>query len=277
MLSTKHDYLSNNPLLIQATNNAITRRIERERSDAVLMAQRAGIVPDAWQCDLLRSDAKQLVLNCSRQSGKSTISAVLGLHQAVYTPDSLVLLLSPSLRQSTELFKKLKDVYTTLESPAQARISEESATRIEFNNNSRVVCLPGSEATVRGFSAVSLLVIDEASRVEDSLYQSVRPMLAVSNGRVILLSTPSGKRGFFYDVWANGDADWMRTKITADQCPRIAPEWLERERQAMPDFWFRQEFLCEFCETLDSVFSFSEVQAALSDKVEPFYFEGDLR
>jgi hypothetical protein len=259
--------------MIQAANNAISRRIDRERYDAVLMAQRGGIVPDFWQAGLLRSDAKQMILNCSRQSGKSTISAVLGLHAALFEPNSLVLLLSPSLRQSTELFKKLKDVYTTLESPAQARISEESATRIEFNNNSRVVCLPGSEATVRGFSAVSLLVIDEASRVSDELYQSVRPMLAVSNGRVILLSTPFGKRGFFYDVWATGGADWMRTKITGDQCPRIAPEWLERERQAMPDFWFRQEFLCEFVESVDSVFSFDEVQATLSDTLEPFIFE----
>jgi hypothetical protein len=97
-------------------------------------------------------------------------------------------------------------------------------------------------------------------------------MLAVSNGRVILLSTPFGKRGFFYDVWANGGADWMRTKITADQCPRIAPEWLEREKEAMPDFWFRQEYLCEFCETLDSVFSYDDIHAAIDPNVKPLIF-----
>jgi len=257
--------------MIQAANNAIARRIELERSDAVLMSARAGVCPDAWQADLLRSNARQMILLCSRQSGKSTVCAVLGLHQAVYTPDSLVLLLSPSLRQSTELFKKLRNIYNEIESPSSAKIIEESATRISFDNGSRVVCLPGSEATIRGFSSVSLLIIDEASRVEDSLFFSVKPMLAISAGRIILLSTPFGRRGFFFNVWSEGGADWNRTRIEASQCPRIAPEWLERERQAMPDFWFRQEFLCEFCETIDSVFSFSDIHAAISDEVEPLF------
>ncbi len=69
--------------MIQASNNAVKKRIEREKGDAVLMANRAGIVPDAWQSDLLRSDARQMILLCSRQSGKSTVSAVLGLTQPV--------------------------------------------------------------------------------------------------------------------------------------------------------------------------------------------------
>jgi hypothetical protein len=237
------------------------------------MARRAGITPDPWQSDLLRSDARQLILNCSRQSGKSTISAVLGLHTAIYQENALVLLLSPSLRQSSELFKKLRNIYNEIESPSSAQIIEESATRIEFNNGSRVVCLPGSEQTVRGFSAVSLLIIDEASIVEDALYQSVRPMLAVSNGRVILLSTPRGRRGFFFDVWSEGGSDWNRTLITATECSRIAPEWLERERESTPAFWFKQEFLCEFCETVDSVFSHADILASLDPNVKPLIFE----
>ncbi len=109
MLSEKQNYLSN-PLMIQAANNAVKKRIDREKSDAVLMANRAGIVPDAWQSDLLRSDAKQMILLCSRQSGKSTVSSILAIHEAIYQPNSLILLLSPSLRQSQELFRKLKDV-----------------------------------------------------------------------------------------------------------------------------------------------------------------------
>ncbi len=73
--------------MIQAASNAIKKRIEREKDDAVLMALRAGITPDAWQSDLLRSDARQMILLCSRQSGKSTITSILALHQAIYTPD----------------------------------------------------------------------------------------------------------------------------------------------------------------------------------------------
>ncbi len=229
-------------------------------------------MPDDWQADLLRSDAKQMILNCSRQSGKSTISAVLGLHQAVYTPNSLVLLLSPSLRQSQELFRKLKDVYNALESPMMPQAKEESALRMEFSNQSRIVSLPGTESTIRGFSAVSLLVIDESARVEDSLYQSVRPMLSVSGGRIILLSTPFGKRGFFYDVWANGDDDWLRTRITAQECPRIDENWLERERATVGDWWFKQEYGCEFLETTDSFFSHDDIERAITDEVEPLIF-----
>ncbi len=275
MLSTKPNY-SSNPLLIQAANNAIARRIDRERSDAVLMAMRGGIVPDLWQADLLRSDAKQLILNCSRQSGKSTISAVLAVHEAIYTNGSLVLLLSPSLRQSQELFRKIKDIYNALESPSLPQTIEESALRLELSNGSRIVALPGTEQTVRGFSNVALLICDEAATCEDALFFSIRPMLAVSGGRIILLSTPRGKRGFFFNVWTEGGDDWNRTRIDAHQCPRISPEWLEREKEAMPSFWFRQEFECEFVETMDSVFSFDEVQATLSDEIEPFYFGDDL-
>jgi hypothetical protein len=235
------------------------------------MSMRAGIKPDQWQADLLRSDARQMILLCSRQSGKSTISSVLGLHTALYTPESLVLLLSPSLRQSQELFRKLKDCYNSVACDALPKIIEESALRLEFDNGSRVVALPGSEQTVRGFSAVSLLILDEASVIEDALYQSLRPMLAVSDGRIILLSTPRGKRGFFHDVWTNGGNDWHRTRITAEQCPRISAEWLENERKTIPDFWFRQEFLCEFVETNDQLFSFDDINSSLDFSIEPLF------
>jgi hypothetical protein len=262
--------------MVQATNNAVKKRIDRERFDPCLMARRAGILPDAWQSDLLRSDSKQQILNCSRQSGKSTISAVLGLHTAIYTHGSLVLLLSPSLRQSQELFRKIKDIYNALESPAMPKPIEESALRLELDNGSRIVALPGTEQTVRGFSNVALLICDEAATCEDALFFSIKPMLAVSGGRIILLSTPRGKRGFFHDVWTSPGDDWNRTRITARECPRISEQWLLKEKESMPDFWFRQEFECEFVESVDSVFSFSEVQATLSDTLEPFIFGGDL-
>jgi hypothetical protein len=257
--------------MLTAAKKAIERRIESERHDPGLMSERAGIIPDAWQCDLLRSDAKQLILNCSRQSGKSTITSILALHQAIYTPDSLILLLSPSLRQSQELFRKLQTFYGELESSSLPTATEESSLRMELSNGSRIIALPGKEATVRGFSGVALLIIDEASRVEDSLYQSVRPMLAVSGGRIILLSTPFGKRGFFHSEWTNGEG-WQRTKITAAECPRIDPEWLESERKMIGSWWHRQEYLCEFVETTDSVFNFDDIARAISKDVEPLVF-----
>ncbi len=256
--------------MIQAAKRAIERRLESERSDACLMSRRAGIITDAWQSDLLRSDAKQMILLCSRQSGKSTVTSILGLHTALYKPDSLILLLSPSLRQSQELFRKLQDVYSAVESPNLPQATQESALGMGLSNGARIVVLPGKEATVRGFSGVSLLIIDEASRVEDALYQSVRPMLAVSGGRIILLSTPFGKRGFFYNEWTDGE-DWRKVKITADECPRIDKEWLERERQMIGDWWFQQEYQCEFVETSDQFFNYEDIEKAVDPDVEPLF------
>lgn len=181
--------------------------------DPALLMEQAGLVPDAWQRDLLRSDARRMLLLCSRQSGKSTTTAVVALHTALYLPPALVLPLSPSLRQSQELFRQVLDVYRVVD--ATIPPEQESALRLELRNGSRIVSLPGTEQTVRGYSGVRLLVVDEAARVADSLYYASRPMLAASGGRLVCLSTPFGKRGFFHQEWTAGRG-WARVKLTHD-------------------------------------------------------------
>ena len=187
------------------------------------LLRQAGTEPDPWQVDVLRSQASRLALLCSRQAGKSTVSAALALATAIQEPGSLVLLLSPSLRQSSELFRKVMDHYRNLQAPVPSQA--ESALRLELTNGSRLVSLPGTEGTVRGYSGVKLLVVDEASRVQNELYYAVRPMLAVSGGRFIALSTPFGKRGWFYQEYTEGEG-WKRVKITAYECPRISRDFL---------------------------------------------------
>ena len=237
--------------------------------DPVLLARRAGIEPDPWQADVLRSMAPRRLLNCSRQSGKSTVAAVRAVHAALYEPGSLVLLLSPALRQSQELFRKCLDVYRALDHPELPEA--ESALGLELTNGSRVVALPGKEGTIRGYSSVRRLIVDEASRVPDDLYRSVRPMLAVSGGALDAMSTPFGKRGFFYEAWADGGPSWERVRITADQCPRITAEFLDEERRSMPAAWYRQEYECSFEEAQDAVFRVDDIRAAFSDEVRPLF------
>jgi hypothetical protein len=237
--------------------------------DPVTLAAHAGFTLDAWQRDVLTSTAHQQILLVTRQGGKSTCSSIRALHRALYTPGSLVLLLAPSYRQSKELFRKVKDALAAL--PFSVAVASESALELEFTNLSRIVALPGKEATIRGFSGVSLLIVDEASRVPDELYQAVRPMLAVSGGDILLLSTPFGKRGFFHHEWTAGGAEWHRTKVTARDCPRISDVWLEQERRAIGDWWYRQEYMCEFVETIDQVFSYDDIQRALDDSVTPLF------
>ena len=239
--------------------------------DPVALSRAAGIEPDPWQAGLLRSTAPRLLLNCSRQSGKSTTTATLAMHTAIYTPKALVLLLSPGLRQSGELFKKCIQVYRALGRPVPAE--SETALSLSLENGSRIVALPGKEETIRGYSGVALLAVDEASRVGDGLYYSVRPMLAVSGGRLAVMSTPFGKRGFFHQEWTEGQG-WERYEVPAEQCPRISPEFLEEERRALGPWWFRQEYGCQFSETTDQLFSHDLVAHAVAHGVPPLFGGG---
>jgi hypothetical protein len=156
------------------------------------------------------------------------VAGVLAVHTALYEPDSLILLLSPTLRQSQELFKKCLSLYRTADKPVSPE--SETALTLTLENGSRIVSLPGKEGTVRGYSGVRLLAIDEAARVPDDLYASVRPMLAVSGGRLVALSTPFGTRGWWYEAWRS-EEPWERYRITAEECPRISSEFLSEERR----------------------------------------------
>ncbi len=236
--------------------------------DRVSFASSLGLDPDPWQERLLRSTSPRVLLNCARQSGKSTMSAVIALHRALYFPGSLVLCLAPSERQSKELFAKVSDSYRRLRgTPAPA---SDRKLGMHLPNGSRIEALPGSEKTVRGFSGASLLVVDEAARVDDELYFAIRPMLAVSGGSLMMLTTPYGKRGVFFEEWTGG-REWDRYEVPASECPRISPEFLQEEREALPSWVFRQEYECSFEETEDTVFSAEMVQAAVTPDVTPLF------
>jgi hypothetical protein len=236
--------------------------------DRVSFAQKAGLEPDQWQRDLLDSSSDRVLLNCCRQSGKSTMTAIVALHRALYHPGSLILCLAPALRQSQELFGKVLGFYRDLDRPILAQA--ERRLSLELENESRIVTLPGTEKTVRGFSGVDLLIVDEAARVADELYYAVRPMLAVSGGRLLMLSTPFGKRGVFYEEWTGGGA-WERYTVPAAECPRIPASFLEEERRTLGPWWFAQEYECRFMDTVDQVFATEVIDKAMTDEVAPLF------
>jgi hypothetical protein len=243
--------------------------------DPVLLMERAGITAvDPWQAQVLRTEARQVILNCSRQSGKSTITAGRALHTALYEPESLILLLSPGERQSKELLRKCFDLYGALDRPIPSDV--ENKLELELANGSRIVALPGgNEATIRGWSGVRLAIFDESSRVDDVLYYAVRPMLAVSGGQLMLLSTPFGQRGFFHKEWTEGGADWERILIKASQVPRISAKFLTEERARIGDWWYRQEYDCDFVATEDQVFAYDLVMGAVDPAITPLFPIGD--
>ncbi len=207
--------------------------------DPSLILRAQDLTPDPWQRDLLRSQQPYLLLNCARQTGKSTTVAAIALHRLLAEHGSLVLLVAPSERQSHELFRKVMDAYHALGQPIPSKISNQG--ELELTTGSRLVALPGREETIRSFSGVNLLVLDEASRVPDDLYRSVRPMLAVSQGRLLALSTPFGQRGWFYDEWI-GAGPWQRIHIPWTTCPRIAADFITEEMRALGQGWVDQEY-----------------------------------
>lgn len=222
----------------------------------------AGLTPDPWQAAVLRSTAKRLLMLTTRQAGKSTTTAALALRAAMVNAET-VLLFSPSLRQSGELFLKVVRCFAALGRPVP--VTSETATGLTFATGGRVLSLPGSESTVRGFTA-STVVIDEAARVGDDLYMALRPMLATTGGKLVCLSTPFGARGWFFEAWAN-EPGWEKFKVTADLCPRITPEFLAEERRAMGPRWFSQEYECNFVDAVDAVFAAADIAAAVDESL----------
>lgn len=236
--------------------------------DAVAFAQdRLGFHPDPWQAQLLRSTALQIALNVCRQGGKSTTVAAVALHTALYQPGALILLVSPSQRQSRELFAKVMEFLRSLEPVEQ--LDEDNKLSATLANRSRIVSLPGDPKTVRGFSGPALVIEDEAGYVSDEMVAAVRPMLAVSRGRLILMSTPAGRRGHFFETWT-GSSDWERIFLTAKDCPRISREFLAQELAALGPLLFSQEYEGQFIDAQTSAFASEMIERALVDDFEPF-------
>jgi hypothetical protein len=264
--------LSGRDLLEVETLAAGLDPLPRWRGDPSLLLTDAGLKPDPWQARCLRSDAPRQLLLCSRQSGKTTAAAGLALKAALLDAPALVLILSPTLRQSGEFFRdKFLRLWDALGRPAAGRAPTQLT--LEMGNGSRVVSLPENEAGIRGYSGVRLLVIDEASRVDDSLYYAVRPMLSVSGGRLAALSTPFGQRGWFHGEWERG-AGWERYRVTAAECPRIDPAFLAEERAALGPRWYAQEYEVSFEAAIGAVFAPEAVDAAVSDEVRPIRLPG---
>lgn len=237
--------------------------------DPCALATRIGMEPDPWQRDVLRSNHPRILLNVARQMGKSQTAAVKAVHVAVYEPGSLILLLSPSLRQSQELLMKTSAVYKALGRPVLS--DSETALSITLENGSRIVSLPGTEATIRAYSAVRLLLVDEASRVPDETAAAVRPFLAVSGGQLIALSTPNGRQGWWYEAWENGGAAWERVRVPASECPRISASFLAEERAALGSYWYAQEYECDFSSADASLFDEAVLKKMWDARVQPLF------
>jgi hypothetical protein len=221
---------------------------------------------------LRASPDENVLMNCSRQVGKSQVAGCLAILTALLQPGSTTLIVSPSMRQSGFMFRdRVLSTYRLIGAPVE--IARVTALEMQLQNGSSIISLPGSEGTIRGFSAETV-IIDEAAQTSQQLFESVTPFLATRRGRLVALSTPMGPSGWFYREWANiGNTarKWRRIEIKASECCRITPAFLAEERASMGEKAFAREYECSFAEVAGAVFNMDEVNSALRHDLKPLF------
>ncbi len=182
-----------------------------------------------------------------------------------------MLVFSPTLRQSMEYVRYVRSMNAAARSPLKTTRS--AGTFMEWANGARLMAMPDRQAGVVGFTPTRI-VIDEASRVSDVLYLSVRPMLALG-GELDLLSTPFGKRGFFFDILNSPSrvARFQAWRVPASRCPRITREFLAEERSELGARWFAQEYDLAFNDAVDAVFAASVIERAFVETTDGPLFD----
>jgi len=142
-----------------------------------------------------------------------------------------------------------------------------TGTQLELTNGAKIYSLPGANPdTIRGYSAPDLIIEDESAFVADRTFVASRPMLATNPYAThILLTTPYGRRGHFYDRWRAKNPDWARFMIRSEDCPRISEKFLDGEKLVLSDRSYRQEYRCEFLEAATAVFPSDLIERLVDD------------
>lgn len=199
-----------------------------------------GEEPLPWQEPYLKETRDAVVLK-GRQVGASTAGSVIAIRRARYYPGSLVLIVSPSMKQSTEVKERSKSGLLAL----GEHLVRDSQSVLELGNRSRIMSLPGSAKSVRGWSA-DLLILDEAAFIEDETFVAARATVAATGGRTIVQSTPMGPFGSFYDLWSDTDPRWAKFRVRSDEVPTIDPSFLANEKATMTPEKYTQEYEADF-------------------------------
>lgn len=208
-----------------------------------------------------------MIVCCSRQWGKTTSVAAKAAAEALAGP-GLILIIAPVERQARECFRKVRDCIKRAR-PGEAW-PEDNKTSLELPNGARVVALPAAGENIRGFTNPRLVIMDEAAFIKDEDYRSIRPMLS-HGARLIVMSTPFGKRGWFYETWMRHDSGWERISVAADECRHISQEFLDEERVALGNFWYSQEYECKFLDSTGSFFDMDAVREGMEAGLDPLF------
>jgi len=220
---------------------------------------------DNWQREVLAHDGS-ITLRCGRQSGKSEVVSQKAVDFAAVNGGVSVLIIAASQRQSSLLFEK---VNSKIQSDSRVDYSERpTMTKALLSNGSRIYCVPAGRTgySIRGFT-IDMLIADEAAYIPEEVWVAVEPMIAVSRsqrgfGYIVLLSTPAGKGGYFYNSFT--DKDFRSWHIPITMCKRISKSFVARKRQTLSKLQFAQEYLAEFIDEYQQFFGTALLKERMS-------------
>lgn len=241
--------------------------------DTTLLADRVGISLDDWQREVIHAPERYLALCCARQVGKTTTVELLAASEMLAGSDRLVLVSGPSRAHSQRLVEGTKQIILSVCSTHE--IDHDTQLELTLSSGSRIVAIPGDSTSVRGWSAPSMVIVDEAGFVTAELLHALWPMTAVSGGRFVLLSSPSTKESEFYRLWTEASA-LRKWRITAHDCPRIPPEEIEQARRLLPPEQFAREYMAEWSDAEASVFNVDAIRRCFTGDYELLFPAGVL-
>jgi hypothetical protein len=260
--------MSSQQTMLAAATTAMLHAI-----DPVTFAREAlNTTLDPWQAELATAmaagNAKRAIATCSRQSGKSFTAAIIAAHWVVHRPGSLVMMVAPTLRQSSLLAEKC---FALLRLLPHVKLVQESVQHVKLANGSRIASVPGGEsAGIRGYTP-NLLIVDESAFIppEGGFWEAVMPSLAVSGGSLLLCSTPNGRQGLHFEIATQSEPDnWLRFHVPWTKCSRISPEFIEEQRRTHGPRYVETEFNCVFAEASGQWFSQDAIDAILDPNLQ---------
>ena len=238
--------------------------------------------PTSYQRRLLESDSKRIVVRWARQSGKTTALATLSIIRAVTIPKSTVLIISPGLRQSMILGDRIRSLLENLPGEYRGLVRQRLKTIFRFRNRSIIIILPNSEHQLRGFTA-DLIVADEAAFFHNdvAIFDSILPpMLATTDGTLIVSSTPWGRNTVYYRL--NQDPEYEKHVVTWREAYDEGVyhsgflEHIERQRESSPQA-YRMEYLAEFAEEADTWLTQDLLAKCCSETLDYYSFDSRRR
>lgn len=226
-------------------------------------ARASGHAPMAWQREML-TDTRDTLLVKGRQVGATEAASALAIATARTKAGSTSAIISPSLRQSSEVTVRARLGLWAL----GETLRQDSVSLLRLANGSRIVSLPGSARGIRGYAA-DLVVLDEASWITAETFTAARPLTAATGGRLIVQSTPGAPVGPFFEMVTNPPDGWALLRVRSDEVPTISAEFLERERREMTADLYAQEYEAEFSRTsIGSLFSIDQIEGLILEDLE---------